>query len=55
MSSNLVTKCELSQNAQKFCHEIGVVTKCVEILLRNARCYKVLALLHNVQLLQNAP
>ena len=48
---------------QKFCYEIHVVTKCAEIFLRNVRCYKMrnnfvtkmCALLHNAQLLQNAP
>ena len=32
---------ELLQNAQKFCYEMRVVSKCAEILLRNARCYKM--------------
>ena len=41
MRRNFVTKCALSQNAQKFCYEMRVVTKCAEILLRNARCYKM--------------
>ena len=42
MRRNFVTKCALSQNAQKFCYEMCVVTKCAEILLRNACCYKML-------------
>ena len=37
MRRNFVTKCSLSQNAQKFCYEMRVVTKCAEILLRIAR------------------
>ena len=37
MRRNFVTKCALSQNAQKFCYEMRIVTKCAEILLRNAR------------------
>ena len=41
MRRNFVTKCALSQNAQKLCHEMRVVTKCAEILLRNAHCYKM--------------
>ena len=62
MRRNFVTKCALSQNAQKFCYEMRVVTKCAEILFRNARCYKMrrnfvtkCALLQNAQLLQNVP
>ena len=41
MRRNFVTKCALSQNAQKFCYKMRVVTKCAEILLRNERCYKI--------------
>ena len=37
----IVTKCALSQNAQNFCYEMRVVTKCAEILIQNARCYKM--------------
>ena len=37
MRRNFVTKCALSQNAQKFCYEMSVVTKFTEVLLRNAR------------------
>ena len=40
-AQDFVTKCALSQNAQKICYEIRVVTKCAGILLRNARCYKM--------------
>ena len=32
---------KLLQNVQKFCYEMRFVTKCAEILLRNARCYKM--------------
>ena len=46
----------LLQNAQKFCYKMRVVTKCAEILLRNARCHKMrrnfvtkCALLQNAQ------
>ena len=43
MRRNFVTKCALSSHsAQKFCYEMRVVTKCAEILLRNACCYKML-------------
>ena len=36
MRINFVTKCTLSQNAQKFCYEMRVFTKFAEVLLRNA-------------------
>ena len=36
MRRNCVTRCALSQNAQKFCYKMRVVTKCAEILLQNA-------------------
>ena len=31
----------MSQNAQKFCYGMRIVTKCAEILLQNARCHKM--------------
>ena len=47
---------KLLQNGQKFCYEMRVVTKCADILLRNARCHKTrrnfvtkYALLQNAQ------
>ena len=49
MCRDFVTKCALSQNAKKFCYEMCVVTKCEKF------CYEIRALLHNAQLLQNAP